>query len=651
MLPFGPHRNGGDVASAVPITIRDAVAVRWRIARLVPRAGWPVVLTTGLCNLLLGALPVAFIVGTSVMLGRVPAAVAAGQDSDEWTAVVVAFLLASAAFAAQQALAPVQTTLGELVARRVDGQVFDRLMAASLRSPGIAPLEDQRLLDELSEASKDLEDGYQSPGQACAGLLHLIARVVQLAGYVVVVGVAFSWLAALGLLAAVLTFRHGNRGGLRRYSQIFWTLAAQRREGFYLRGLAMRAPAAKEIRIFGLVSWLTDRYRRVYWSWLRPVWRERRRIYLWPYLWYTGFGLLVAAAVLAAVGATGAGAVPLTNLALVIQAVLGGLGLGAFYPEADVQTQFGMNAYEAVRSFERGVDSHRAQAAPEGIGAEGSADGATPAAGVATPPVPREAIHFDRVRFRYPGQSRPVLDGLRLQIPAGLCTAIVGVNGAGKTTLVKLLTRLYEPEAGAVTVDGADIRSYDLAAWRARIAVIFQDFNRYEVSAADNIGFGAVEHLGDRERIRAAATDAGILETLEALPSGLDTPLARHLTGGADLSGGQWQRVALARALFRLHHDGAVLVLDEPTASLDVRAEARFFDEFVRLTRGATTILISHRFSTVRHADHIVVLAEGRVAEEGSHGELMRLNGRYAHLFRLQADRFTDDDLVPEVAE
>lgn len=494
------------------------------------------------------------------------------------------------------------------------------------------------MLDELSEAGKELLDGFQSPGKACAGLLHLIARMAQLAGYVVVVGVAFSWLAGLGLLAAVLTFRQGNRGGLRRYSRVFRALAARRRESEYLRDLALRAPAAKEIRLFGLLPWLTARYRQVHWSWLRPVWRERRRIYLWPYFWYTGFGLLVTAMVLA--GVAGAGAAALTNLALVVQAVMGGLRLGDFYPEADVQTQFGMNAYQAVRTFERGVESHLAGATTPG--------GATTPAGRTPAPVPREAIVFDRVRFQYPGhRDRPVFRDLTLRIPAGACTAIVGVNGAGKTTLVKLLTRLYEPEAGRITVDGTDIRSYDLDSWRSRIAVIFQDFNRYEVSVAENIGYGAVDHLDDRGQIRRAAADAGTLDVLEALPSGLDTPLARHVTGGAELSGGQWQRVALARALFRLRHGGAVLVLDEPTASLDVRAEARFFDEFVRLTRGATTILISHRFSTVRHADHIVVLADGEVAEEGTHDELLCRDGRYAQLFRLQAERFLD---VPGVA-
>jgi ATP-binding cassette, subfamily B, bacterial len=616
----------------VPATLRDAVANRWRIARLVPRAGWGVVVAAVAVNLALGLLPVAFVVATSVMVGRVPAAVQAGANSPQWMDVVVAFVAASAAFAAAQALAPVQAALGELMARRVDGGVFDRLMAASLRTPGIGPLEDQRLLDALSEAGTELEHGFQSPGRACAGLVNLVARLVALIGYVVVVGAAFSWLVAAGVLATVVMFRYGQRGGLRRYGQIFQAVAARRRKRMYLRGLALRAPAAKEIRIFGLLSWLRDRYREASLDWLAPVWRTRRRVMLWPYLWYTAFGLVVTAVVLAAVGRAGAaGGLALTELAVVVQAVLGAMRLGEFYPESDVQTQFGMNAYEAVRTFERGVDAF--DEAPAGAATAHQRRAAAP----------RRAIRFDGVTFAYPGRSGPVLDNLDLEIPAGRCTAIVGVNGAGKTTLVKLLTRLYEPRRGAVTVDGVDIRQFTVDDWRAGLAVIFQDFNRYETSAADNIGFGAVGSAGDREGIRRAAADAGILDALAALPDGLDTPLARHLTGGAELSGGQWQRLALARALFRLRHGAGVLVLDEPTASLDVRAEARFFDEFMRLTRGSTSLLISHRFSTVRHADRIVVLDRGRVAEQGTHGQLLAEDGRYARLFRLQADRFTED--------
>lgn len=650
------------MSQGVPETFGDVVRVRLRIIRLTPAAGWGAVAATVACTVALGLLPVGFAVATSVMLGRVPAAVAAGPDSAEWAEVVVAFVLASAAFCAQQALTPLQNALGELVTRRVDGRMYDRLMAASLRSPGIAPLEDQRLLDELSEAGTELEQGFQSPGRAVAGMLHLIARVTQLAGYVVVVGVAFSWWAAAGVLAVVLAFRQGQRGGLRRYSRVFRTVAARRRESLYLRGLAMHAPAAKEIRVFGLLPWLLARYRQAYLAWVMPAWRERRRILLWPYFGYTAFGLVVTAAVLVALARAGADQVALTGMALVVQAVLGALRLGEFYPEADVQTQFGMNAYEALRRFERGVepyleDEERARDSPERTPAralEGTATRDAPAVRDAsravtprTAAAPRRELRFEGVAFGYPGRPEPVFDGLDLSIPAGRCTAIVGVNGAGKTTLVKLLTRLYEPDRGRITVDGIDIRSYPVAEWRARIAVIFQDFIRYEASVADNIGLGAVEHLDRREEIRAAAADAGILADLDALPRGLDTPLARHMTGGTDLSGGQWQRVALARALFRLRHGGGVLVLDEPTASLDVRAEARFFDEFVRITRDRTTILISHRFSTVRHADHIVVLDGGGVLEQGGYRELLRRKGRFAELYRLQASRFTDDEEGP----
>ena len=259
---------------------------------------------------------------------------------------------------------------------------------------------------------------------------------------------------------------------------------------------------------------------------------------------------------------------------------------------------------------------------------------------VALPPAaPREAVRFEGVGFAYPGTRALVLDGLELELPAGRSTAVVGVNGAGKTTLVKLLTRLYEPTAGRITVDGADVADLDPEQWRRRIGVIFQDFVRFELSASDNIAVGA-PHLVDPDGVRAAAERAGVLDVVEALPLGLESPLSRAYDGGADLSGGQWQRVAIARALYAVHAGARVLVLDEPTSALDVRAEVEFFDRFVELTRGVTSLLISHRFSSVRRADGIVVVDRGRVVEQGSHDELMDAGGHYARLFRLQAERF-----------
>jgi ATP-binding cassette, subfamily B, bacterial len=645
----GPARDGAGAASAVrgagrhraagargggtgglAEAFHHTVTLRWRIARLAWSAGWRLVAANVASNLALGVAPLGVVVAMSVLLGRIQAAVGAGTGSAQWRAVLAPFAVAAACFAAQLVLAPWQAALGEHLANRVDGRMYDRLLVASLRSPGLAPLEDQRQLDHLSEAARELESGYQSPGRACAGLLSLIARAGQLLGWIVVVGVVFSWFAAGCVLAVVLAFRHSQRGGLRRYAAVFLTFAADRRRSRYLRQLAIGPEAAKEIRVFGLIDWLIGAIRSAHLGWMVPVWAHRRRVMLWPYLRFTVFGGLVTAGVLVWAAIAGARTLPLTGLALVLHATLGALRLGEFYPESDMQTQLGMAAYAAIRAFETGLDP---------------VDPVPDTASTATRPPARVAgaIRYAGVGFRYPGQDRDVFTQLDLVIPGGACTAIVGVNGAGKTTLVKLLARLYEPVRGTITVDGVDIRSFAVDSWRERIAVLPQDFVRYPVSAGDNIGLGSVAHLHRGDRIRAAAAASGADAFLNRLPRGLDTPLASDVTGGVELSGGQWQRVALARALFAVDRGSAVLVLDEPTASLDVRAEARFLDEFARLTRGVTTILISHRFSTVRHADHIVVLEGGRALERGSHGELVRRDGRYAELFRRQAERFTGD--------
>ncbi|MEJ3748505.1 ABC transporter ATP-binding protein [Actinomycetes bacterium KLBMP 9797] len=614
---------------------------RWSIARILPRAGLGLVAALAAINVLLGVLPVAFVVATSLVLGRLPEAVRDGPESASWRTVLLLFGVAAAAFVGQQIVAPFQFSLGEKIARGVDDQMFDELMAAALRSRGIAPLEDQAALRDLRMAVDDVRYGFQSPGQACAGLLALIARYVQLLGYAIVIGVAFAWWAALGLVLVVMLFRYGQRNGIRRYAQLRVSLEGPERKIDYLRNLGIQPAAGKEIRVFGLARWLATNLEQAYRTWLAPLWAERRRLYLWPFVWYALVGLVVCGVVFAVTGAAGADELTLTSFALVMQASLGALRLSEFYPESDNQIAIGMTAYETVQQFSARVDAYPAEIR----------DGATAPTGVdvESVPDPRDVIHFDHVSFSYPNESRLIFDNLDLKIPVGRCTAIVGVNGAGKTTLVKLLSRLYEPTGGAICVDGVDIRAYPVHQWRRKLAVIFQDFIRYELSAAANIGYGAIDEAEDQEGLRAAARAANIADELERLPRGLDTPLTRQVAGGTDLSGGQWQRVALARALFALRHGSPVVVLDEPTASLDVRAEARFFDEFAELTQGATTLLISHRFSTVRQADLIVVLADGKVIEQGSHDELMARNGRYAELFRLQADRFTDTDLAEDL--
>ncbi|MGX7672912.1 ATP-binding cassette domain-containing protein [Plantactinospora sp. DSM 117369] len=629
--------SSSERASALGV-LRRVAADRWRILRLLPRAGWPAVTVAALNNLLLAAAPVLFVVETSLLVGRLPAAVRDGVDSAAFDRLVTAFVVAAGALCAQQLLAQLQTATGLLVQRRIDGEVADELMDAALSSVSMAPLEEQARLDQLTEASREVEHGIQSPGAACAGMLALVARYGQLAGYAAVVGAVFSWPAGIGLLVAVLVFRHGQRGGLRKYAAIYGSIVPRVRKLSYFRGVATGLPAAKEIRIFGLLPWLRDQYRSAYLDWMRPVWAERRRVYLKPYFGYTALGLLVVVALLAALGRGGAtGQVDLTQLALVVQATLAAIQLGDFYPEADVQTQFGMNAYRAVRDFDAGM---RASADP--AAATGPPGTAAPAPRPGAGPTVPAAISFESVSFRYPHRATPVFTDLELTLRPGACTAIVGLNGAGKTTLVKLLTRLAIPDSGRITVDGRPIDEIPTARWRRSLAVIFQDYLRYPSSAAENIALGAVEYAGDRAGIRAAAEAAGILDALDALPLGLETPLSSQLRDGVELSGGQWQRLAIARALFAVRHGASVIVLDEPTASLDARAEARFFDEVVAATAGVTKVLISHRFGTVRRADHIVVLAQGRVAEEGTHEELLRRGGRYARLFALQAARFRD---------
>jgi ABC-type multidrug transport system fused ATPase/permease subunit len=245
--------------------------------------------------------------------------------------------------------------------------------------------------------------------------------------------------------------------------------------------------------------------------------------------------------------------------------------------------------------------------------------------------LPRVALRLRQVGFTYPGAGRAVLDGLDLTVEAGTSLAVVGLNGAGKTTLAKLVCGLYEPTRGAVEIDGVDLRDLDPHLWRRRVTAVFQDFIRYQMSLQVNVApLGAPD-----ETVEAALSEAGADGVAE-----LETLLSSGYDGGTDLSGGQWQRVAVARALCAVRQGAGVVILDEPTAQMDVRGEAKIFQRILEATRGCTTLLISHRFSTVRHADRICVLEAGRVAELGTHDELMALGGRYRHMFDLQASRF-----------
>src|SRR5260221_8723712 len=264
-------------------------------------------------------------------------------------------------------------------------------------------------------------------------------------------------------------------------------------------------------------------------------------------------------------------------------------------------------------------------------------------------PVPRPLrgeITFENVTFSYPGSEQDALTDLSFTITAGETLAVVGRNGAGKTTLFKLICRLYDPKEGRILIDGIDIRDFEPDELRRQIGAMFQDYVDYQATAAENIGLGNVPEIADREAVVSASKQAGSDELIANLPEGYDTALGKWFDAGVNLSGGEWQKVALARSFMR--EDARILLLDEPTSALDAQAEYDLFERLRSLTHGRTAVYISHRFSTVRRADRISFLEHGRLAEEGTHAELMKLNGRYARLFRMQASAYTGEDVVPE---
>ncbi|MCJ2116829.1 ABC transporter ATP-binding protein/permease [Methylobacterium sp. J-001] len=503
-----------------------------------------------------------------------------------------------------------ETLIGDLYANAASVRLMAH--AASL---DLAQFEDSAQQDRLERARRQVSGRTGLIGTVFGQLQALVTLASLTAG----VAVFTPWLVVLiaaALVPALLNEWHFTKAGYR----LAWIRSPERRRIDYLRYLGASVETAKEVKLFGLSSYITALYGAL----AKNLLAENRTLATARARWGFAFASLGTLAYYAAyaviVWRTVAGAFSIGDLAFLAGAFqrlrggIEGLLLGLTQISGQAQYLDDFFSFFAIRPEIR-----------------------SPAHPVPVPSPIRDGLVFEDVGYRYPGTEIWALRGLSFAVRAGETVALVGGNGAGKTTIVKLMTRLYDPHEGRVLLDGRPLAAYDLDDLRARVAAIFQDFVRFDLTAGENVAVGRIAEADDQDRIAAAAARGLAAPVIERLPEGYAQPLGKRFAGGVDLSGGEWQKVALSRAYMR---EAEILILDEPTAALDARAEHDVFARFRELSAGRTTVLISHRFSTVRMADRILVLEGGRLLEDGSHAALMGQGGRYAELFTLQAQGY-----------
>ncbi|MGI8666180.1 MAG: ABC transporter ATP-binding protein, partial [Jatrophihabitans sp.] len=568
----------------------------------------------------------AFMVTVGALIGAVSNLRSTSPDSNRlW----FLFGVLAALWFVDRAADPVDTLLIGWLARRCAEFVSEVVLNASLGPSGIEHLEDPSLADKLSLAQGLPGSGY--PPQTVIGpCAQVISTRLKAVAAVALLGRVLWW-APIPLIVGWIMFGSFTGRQFRLHLDGLEQQAGTLRMAAYLRELGTGLIAAKEIRLLGMADWLLERFHASWRDGMQELFKSHSRDRM-PLLGRVALLLLGYLAVFAWLGYLGGrGQVSVGQLTVAVQASVAISGFGWAGDAQLILAGAGASCRQALE-LAASVTAHHRPPSPSILCTSNSWRSAD------CRQLPQAAIRFESVTFRYPTSSAASLRGLDLEIEAGRSLAIVGENGAGKTTLVKLLTGLYEPDSGTVTVDGHLLTELPPAAWAQQLAVIFQDFVHYELTARENVCLARADQPVNEGWLTTAAKQANASEVIAGLPHGWDTVLSRQF-GDVELSGGQWQRVALARALYAVQAGARVLILDEPTAQLDPRAESELYEGFLEMTRGLTTILISHRFNTVRLADRIAVLERGRVAELGSHADLLAAEGRYAEMFNLQAER------------
>ena len=515
-----------------------------------------------------------------------------------------------------------QQLLQNSVSMRIQLMVMEK--AASL---DLAFYEDPASYDLLRRAQTDSINRPVLMISTAFGLVQTSLTFITMIALLIVVS---PLLALIALVSPIPAFIADTRYGWRGYNIARWGSRLMRRMN-YLVTLVTTDSYAKEVKLFGLGRYFIRRYRLIADAYYGSQRRQVVRRYLTGFAW----------------GNLSTIATSLTYLYVALQAIAGRLTLGdlTLYTTAAQSVQ---SSIQGILGGFSGMYEHNLYLNNlfELMATETVMP--SPSDPVPVPKPLRGEIRFDSVTFAYPGATTPALTNLSFTVAPGETVAIVGRNGAGKTTLFKLICRLYDPNGGCILVDGVDIRDYDPNELRAQIGGMFQDYVTYQATAAENIGLGNLGTITDRDAVERASRQAGSDELIATLPQGYDTALGKWFDAGVNLSGGEWQKVALARAFMR---DARILLLDEPTSALDAQAEYELFERLRSLTQGRTAVYISHRFSTVRRADRILFLEHGQLVEEGTHEQLMRLNGRYARLFRLQASAYTGEDVLAEIPD